>query len=132
MPFCSIILFIIANSTVSENIIVAPKMGNNYGAIFNFFNIATTKLNFFLLLLVQLSLFIFCFIFGIISLLLSFFPFSTYSYRFFLYFSLSPLRLKKSDEYRYHDSWKSNNYKESNTKKHESIYKTAIKMKQRG
>ena len=59
MPFCSIMLFIIANSTAGENIIGAPKMGNNYGAIFNFSNIATTKLNFFLLLLVQLSLFIF-------------------------------------------------------------------------
>ena len=44
------------STSVGENIIGAPKMQNDYGVIFFLCDIAIGILNFFLLLLVQLSL----------------------------------------------------------------------------
>ena len=71
-----------------------------------------------------IALNILCFIISKFSLLISNYRKSCRSFSFlrqqrsdFHYFLLTPLRLKKSANYRYRDSQKSNNYTESNTEK---------------
>ena len=42
--------------------------------------------------------------------------------------SLSPLRARKSDNYRYRDSWKSDNFRESHKKKEKKLIPKRIKV----
>ena len=97
-----------SNITIYENIIGGPNNG--------LFSIAPCKV---------ITVNLFCFIFGTISLLLFFISLSIVIAWFqwsqkltaikFLYFFISSLRARKSDNYCYGNSWKSNNCMESHT-----------------